>query len=241
MLLSACGLLFSFQPNPEWNELQDDPIIVASNCCGFVTRTYAINHIFDAQIWGDGQMIWTSVNNSGVRTVWEAHLSDADIRDLIQAFVDSRFFLMDDEYGEGLVADASKKCLEIDLISRSKRVCETFDSAPPEFGELYMTVWRAAWNTSTNYQPQRAFLKSELLDFSGFPEFMPHREWSIPQTGLSLSNATHGICIGGTALDLAWGIVNEDMWVGVVLENREVYQITLQISGVSMVPPESSC
>jgi hypothetical protein len=241
LVLAGCGVLTGFQPQPEWNMSQETPIIIARNCCGFVTQTYATNHIFDAQIWGDGRIIYSSIFDTGVRFVRTAQLSTTRVQSLLREIIDDGFFQMEDNYGEYAIADASEQCLVVHLVQKSKTVCQYVRGAPPEFEELYMKVWSVAWGRSEPYEPKVAYLESQLLDFSNFPGLMPHREWSETDSGISLASATSGLCIEGLALEQAWNIVNQDMWVGLVSQDRDIYQITLQISGVSMIAPPTPC
>ena len=224
----------SLLPEVAWESSPETQIVSATHCCGFVPEEVMINYIPEAQVFGDGRIIWTQISEDGQRSVLEGTLSTQQIEDLLQQAVDYGFFGWEELYTSPLSpSDLPSQCLFIRLADLSRRVCEYYEGAPEEFHQLYETLKSGAGASSTEYVPEKGYVVARTV---------PTPDWTVPAwdagtLGFSLSQASEGAWIDGEALEAAWSLVNQNPGGGVVQEGDAYYQITLQIPGVSMEQP----
>jgi hypothetical protein len=220
----------------EWNQNQVDPLIKATFCCGFVMQIVPLNYIPDAQIWGDGRYIWVEIKESGQRIVHQSQLTETQIRNALQGFVDAGYLQWNDQYADSGISDMPWQCLHVKLITKEKSVCEYYRGAPAAFHTLYSKIESGMGQSSTNFAPTLGFLTS-------FPTSTPDPESGAtivhwPSSAKTkLLDATHGAYVDGDALQFAWKVVNTNPWESYVTENGKYYQLALQIPGISMVEP----
>ena len=235
-LLASCGL-FSSTADLKWNVNQVKPLIQATDCCGFVPQIVPFNYIPSAQLWGDGTLIWTERDDDGKRSVLRASLSQNEIGSLLKEFSQVGFFTWQDEYADHRIADIPWTCIHIDHKNDEKSVCEYYQGAPADFHVLYDRLENGLQKTGAPFVPERGLLKSYRMDGIGFSD-TPPTPWLA--SGVSLADAEQGIWVEGDALEAAWEIINKSTWGNWVEFEGAVYQLTLQIPGISMIDPEAA-
>lgn len=235
----ACNTLLPPRPKVEWDTDPNALIVSATISGGMVPQSVAINYIPDAQVWGDGRIVWVEYLGDGQRRVLEATLTPDQLRAFLQRAVGDGFFGWEASYADYNVYDAATQCLSLALASNSKSVCEYVSGAPRAFHTLYGEVASGLGLTGSDYRPERGYLTAQALNYEGqpTPEVLLH--WPANSMGLSLSDAAGGAWVEGEALELAWRMVNTNLWGGLVQEGETYYELTLQVPGVSQIlPPE---
>lgn len=230
--LLACNTLLPPRPDIQWDAASASPVIAADTCCGMV---YDPNGIPDAQLWGDGRIVWVEYDGAQ-RRVLGARLSNAEMRSLLQSFVDAGFFGWRDHYAPaGPIYDAPSTCIRIRLAGASKSVCETLQGAPRRFGELYAALASGAGAPGIDYVPSSGYLQAVLN-----PELEASAtavEWPAEITGLSLQEIGGGVWLEGEALKTAWEIVNGEPLLPIVQEGDQFYTFTLLIPDLTRSAP----
>jgi hypothetical protein len=224
-------------PRVSWEESPDAKIVSATFCCGPTPEFSQRNYIPDAQIWGNGRVIWVQIQGS-TRSVQEGQLTKEQVLALLQSAASLGFFTWEQLYTMPLVpSDLPEKCLAINLTSMTQRVCEYGEGAPKAFHALYDTVARGAGATGNAYLPDKGFLISypqvekQPLDPTSVPP------WNAEELGLSLFEAADGVWVEGKVLEAAWNLINANLWGSIAEEYGEYYYISLQIPGISMMEP----
>lgn len=231
----ACNALTASGPEVKWDAGPDAVIIRATFCCGLVPESFALNYLPDAQVWGDGRILWAQTGNSGERRVLEGHLTEAEMEALLQRVVDDGFFGWKDNYADYTVTDMPSKCLTVELASQSKSVCEYYKGASQAFHELYAHIADGAGTTGADFVPEKAYLTAAPRTFSG--PVQPDLHWPTDSVGFSLSEAVGGRWVEGEAAELAWRVVNKNLWGHVVQDGEVYYQLVVQVPGVSQNAP----
>lgn len=235
LLLFGCGL-FAPRPDVVWQPDADAVVLELSNCCGYVPYETVINALPDAIIYGDGRYIWVQNNADNQRVVTEGQLSEAEMRDLLQEFVDAGFYGWKDQYANYNVTDLPNQCIRLRLEGNSKSVCEYYEGAPRAFHMLYDRLSAGAGMSGTPYVPERAFVTSLAFDYEVPPE--DAIAWSVDELGFSLADAGGGVWLEGDALVKAWEIVNASSWSGATAdEGRDNYHLLVQVPGLSLSDP----
>ena len=243
-LACALGLAGCFHelelPELAWDPSPDAVVASATYCCGFVPYIYVLNYIPDAQVWGDGRIVWTTSDDEGRRSVQQGQLAAQDIGDLLSQAAQAGFFNWKDLYEDPMVADASPQCLKIQLVDRTKQVCEYVNGAPAAFHTLYDRFASGLGATGEPYAPERAYVIAHKMLFDTPPDpSQITRDWPTAEAGTSLDALAGGQWIEGRALQLAWDVVNQSPWGNLVQEAGNYYQLSVQIQGLSTaeIPP----
>jgi hypothetical protein len=231
----ACQALATPGPEVKWDASADKVIIRATFCCGLVPQGYAENYIPDVQVWGDGRILWAQTGSSGERRVREGHLTESELKALLERMVDDGFFGWEDNYADYTVTDMPSQCLSVELAGKTKSVCEYYKGAPEAFHQLYDHIAGGAGTTGADFAPTKAFLTAAPRTFSG--PVQPDLHWPADSVGFSLSEAVSGKWVEGEALELAWRVVNAKQWGGVVQDGDTYYQLVVQVPGVSQNAP----
>lgn len=236
-ILGGCTPLLDAFFTPKWDTASEAKITSATFCCGFVPYLLLLNYVPDAQIWGDGRIVWTEHDENGHRQVWQGSLTAAQLTQLFVQAHRAGFFGWNDLYRDPRVADASTQCLRINLQDRAKEVCEYFTGAPEAFHTLYDFIQGGAGAVGQTYAPDRGWLIAHPLD--GFqPEAgMATLEWSVAQAGMSLQDAVDGVWVEGATLAWVWDVVNTNPWANFVRDGGSYYQISLQVPGLNFDGP----
>jgi hypothetical protein len=236
LLLSqlACNTLFPPKPKIEWDTAPEARIIHASVDGGLVPQNYALNALPDAQVWGDGRIVWVEYDTNGARHVLEASLTPDQMETYLSDVANAGFFGWENYYSDTLVQDGSTQCLEVYLTSESKSVCEYYKGAPSAFHDLYNEVAAGLGEEGSDYIPTRGYLTAEVIsDLYSQPVAL---HWPADSLGVSLSDALGGMWVEGEALELAWRTVNTNLYA-IVQEGDTYYQLIVQVPGVSQSEP----
>ncbi len=236
VLLASCGLFSGYNPKLEWSTSPTETILQATNCCGFVPELVPLNYIPDAQLFGDGRLVWVINDIEGGRHVMTTQLGSQQIKDLLKRFVDAGFFQWKDEYADNTITDIPWQCLQVKLLGKEKQVCEYYRGAPAAFHTLYNDVASGLGLTGSDYVPARGYLSAKLLEGINPSEITMTGEWPA-NTGISLQSSATGIWVQGAALEAAWNFVNASYWGNIIRENGRYYQLVLQIPGITMMEP----
>jgi hypothetical protein len=227
-------------PIPEliWDEDPETVVLSGTFCCGFVPRLAVTNYIPDFTIFGDGRMIWSIIDqNTGGRQVFTAQLSAETVESLLTRIAEAGFFGWQDNYADLSVSDLPEQCLQVNLVSVSKSVCEYHKGAPAAFHELYDYLAAGAEQAGEPYLPEAAYLTTESLgrDINlGDQRVSALDEAAL---GFSLTTAQEGLWIEGDALARLWEEVNAQPWLPVVEDGQSFFQLGLQIPDLSIVAP----
>lgn len=230
----ACNTLFPPKPEIEWDTDPEALVIRASFGGGLVPQNFALNAVPDAQVWGDGHIIWVDYDTNGVRRVFEGELTPAQLETFLSRVVNAGFFGWENVYANPDVYDAGTQCLAIHLTSESKTVCEYFEGAPRAFHELYNEVAGGLAVEGSDYIPARGYLTTLVVgDLYSQPVAL---HWPVDSVGLSLLEAQGGVWVEGEALELAWRTLNANLYA-IVQEGDAYYQLIVQVPGVSQAEP----
>lgn len=228
-------------PKPEvlWDTSPENLIVSATFWGGYTSETVKINYIPDAQIWGDGRIIWTHFDSDGKRSVLVGKLTTDQMMAWLQQAVDQGFFGWQELFISPLpLSDLPTQCLFIELKSHSRKVCEYEVGAPQAFHDLYDDLASGLQMDGEDYKPSKGYLLVESMGSADAPaEKSDVPDWDSASMGMPLSQG-NGVWIEGGALEAAWDLVNANPWGASVVNDGEViYQISLQIPGLSMTEP----
>lgn len=225
---------------PVWPVDPNQVIVSATFCCGFTTPLVPRNYIAEATIWGDGRIVWVTYEAQGQRQVWQGMLTSAQMEAFLQQAIDAGFFSWEERYADQTIADAADQCLTINLTGQTKQVCQYVQGAPAAFATLYQTVAAGAGATGTPYLPENGYLQATVLELPADSNAVITAEWPADQLGFSLSEAPEGRWVEGEILRTAWEIVNAN-WQGMLVQEGEtVYEISVQLTDVSLIEPPIS-
>ncbi len=238
LLLSACSALLPPRPDLTWDPSPTALVVRASECCGLVPRTFLDNYIPEAQLWGDGRLVWVENANGGARRIFTATLTPAEMEALLEDCVEAGFFGWQDNYADHSVTDLPSTCLQVTLLSTTKSVCEYYQGAPQTFHRLFADLSAGAGQTGTEFLPQRGYLTAYPLP-AAQPPPSPNWQWPAASLGFSLADAQAGRWVDGPALDFAWSITSANYWNTLVQDGDNYSEITVIVPELSWVsPPE---
>ncbi len=230
-------------PSIEWEANPSAVVINVTNCCGLTTPLYHDNYIPDALVWGDGRILWTQIGSNGNRKVLQGQLSATQLHDWLQGAADAGFFSWKELYKDDLSpTDLPTRCITINLASLAKQVCEYQQAAPDAFHNLYDQLSQGLGVARTPYVPQRAYLTAHSLpktnlDNRGSAEAGKTPLWDEKAAGISLADAVNGAWLEGASVKQAWELVNQNPMAPMATEKGQIYQLALQIPGISLSPP----
>jgi hypothetical protein len=230
----------SAQPEVSWDTNPQTLILKATFCCGMMPEFAKLNSIPDAQVWGDGRILWTQMEaNNTQRKVLEGKLTSEQMSSLLQEAVDAGFFGWQERYtSANPPTDMPSQCLSIHLQSQSKQVCEYYEGAPQAFHDIYERAANGFGATGQDYTPEKGYLTAYPMQSSSQDGGQPQPPtWDAQSTGLSLAQAEQGTWVQGPALKAAWDLVNNNPFGAYVQDGEDSYRISLQIPGVSMAEP----
>jgi hypothetical protein len=194
------------------------------------------NYIPDAQIWGDGRIVWVEYAQDGGRRVSEGKLDKPGVAALLKGAVDQGFFAWEELYTERLAPkDQPTKCLQIQADGLEKRVCEYYRGAPQAFHDFYQLVSSGAGLSGKELIPAKAYLKAYPQGPVQAEQLAP--EWDVSIQDLRLDQAVNGVWVEGPALEQAWNLINAHPWGTTVRQGDQLYLISLQVPGISLSQP----
>jgi hypothetical protein len=216
-----------------WDTSPQALVIRASyDCCEMAPYDGNV-YIPEAQVWGDGRIIWTSPSGAGGRTVFTGQLSHDQLNALLQSFLDKGFFTWQDNYQNYIGAALRPSHLTVNVSGASKTVTE-LAGAPDAYYVLADFLKQGAGASPSPYTPTRGYLTVRLFDTdpTNFPQ------WPADAAGFTLDQVGAGRYVEGEPLAFAWTQVNKGPNAPVyVSSNGQLYVIMIQIPGVSLNPP----
>lgn len=229
----ACNTLFPPRSEIAWDASPNAVIIEMYVIGGLTPMNYMRNYIPDARVWGDGRILWVERIGSG-RRVLEGHLSEDEVRALLQKISDAGFFGWQKHYEPpDLIYDAQTTVLRVNLLRLQKTVSEYHEGAPAAFHELAALLSSGAGASGADFVPARLYLTAFPLSGTDSPsEFY----WPDEAAGFALAEAVNGRYVEGEALEFAWQVVNHGYYSVVESAGRR-YQLGVQVPGVSLEEP----
>jgi hypothetical protein len=233
--------LFTPSPSVEitWNTSPQAVVVSAASFGGFVPPLASLNALPAAQLWGDGRFVWVTYDETQHRQVWQSHLEEAQIADLLEMIDAAGFYTWLDRYENPMVMDAPETCLVVSQVDRAKKVCEYVEGAPQAFHELYALLASGLGLDGQPFVPERGYLVSHLLGKVGQRVSQVDGEWQ-QAGGVSLADSTQGVWIDGEALEAAWTYVNASPWGMVIQEGDTYYGISVQVPELSLQAPPAA-
>lgn len=201
-----------------------------SDCCEMAYDS--TGYIPEAQVWGDGRIVWASATGAGGRTVLTGQLSPQQLTELLQSFVDEGFFSWQDNYQTYLGGTLRATHITVNISGASKTVTE-LQGAPAAYYDLLNALRVGAGALPNPYTPTRGYLTAKL--FGGDPGALP--QWPATAAGFTLDQVGSGRYIEGEPLAFAWALVNKGPNAPVYAQsNGQLYVIMVQIPGLSLNP-----
>ncbi len=232
----ACRLpdLISSGPTPEWDNSPDARIITAVDACGLVEPYFPVNDIPQAQVWGDGRIIWTAFEN-GVRHVLTGQLSQEEMTSLLQKFTNAGFFNWDEEYANYEIYDGCTMCIQVNLANQSHEVCDYEQGgSPKQFTELFIMLNKGAGAEPSPYLPEGGTLRVFPRGTADASGLSPALDWPVDLAGFSLADVSEeGVWIEGALVEPVWLAANLPYWKQAVQEGDQLYSLALIIPGIS--------
>jgi hypothetical protein len=194
-----------------------------------------MNYIPEAQVWGDGRIIWTHFDGSNQRQVLAGQLAPEQIAEFLQNAIDSGFFGWEELYTSPLApTDLPTRCIFIDLAEQSRKVCEYFEGAPEAFHQIYDELDQGLGLDGEDFIPSHGYLTAFLIQG---PEPGEVPAWNAEAAGLAVEETAKGAWIEGPALEAAWTLINQHPSGPTVQEGESFYRLALQVPQLSMVAP----
>ena len=223
VVLAACG---AQGPDLAYPAEADHLLIEADTAGGLVLPAYAENHIPAFRLYGDGRVVWTDQEGPGMN-VWQGHLPQEKIEDLLAWMADEGYFRMEEFYTvENPPTDLPTQCIRVNLTDENKSVCEYFDGAPEAFDQIYGLLRNGAGATEvTNYMPQAGWAMAEPMTWESGSEVVAWPEALSP----ALPAMAGGVWVDGRTLEFLWQNRLEQGPLMVFEELGQRYEVTLQI------------
>jgi hypothetical protein len=217
-------------------------IVLATYCCDSPTTQELVRpYLPEAQLWGDGRLLWTEHDANGERQVYIGQLSAEDMAGLLQEVVTAGFFGWDERYLGEPVVDAASRCLTVTLTDQTRTVCETHGGAPDAFYTLFDWLSQGAGAAGTPYLPQMAYVTGFRLEDTGVPLPEPDVAWPQALSHIPVGDAINGLWLEGEDLVPLWQAANQSPYqMPVVEDGNGRYRVILQVPGVSWIEPDTT-
>lgn len=216
--------LFLWSPAVKWDHSPDALILFTEPG----NRHVYYGEIPKVQVWGDGHIVWVTYNDDGYRQVLEGYLSENQMEDLINQFIQAGFFkplrnffqndfpgdgiylhLLDAKHGEPIGPDNSIIYELVNYLGNGTDLPGT--PFIPIAGQLFA-------------------LPIEETEFHGMDVSTPYI-WPEDRFGYNLETTTDGYFIEGDQLTYVWEIVNSPM--PFAESEGKIYWIAFVIPGIS--------
>ena len=187
-------------------------------------------YVPEAQVRGDGRIIWVRQEGQG-RRILEGRLTSEQMEALLRRIVEAGFFEWDVEY-KTLGGNSSPPMhLRVNLEDRVHEV-SVHGGAPDAYYDLERELLNGAGASGYEFAPSRGYLTAEP-----FPGGVEAPQW--PEGArVTPDMAMNGRYIDGEALAFAWAILNRNPTAPVYVRyGGEVYIIMVQVPGVSYFEP----
>lgn len=228
-IVSATRDLLLPAPHSEWIHDPAAIVIQATSAWPQSVPALALNAIPDALVWGDGRIVWTEAGPMGSRRVNVGHLQTRQMVQLLDQLRRAGFFRMQHWYPADARQDPYDRSLCVHLLHTSHEVCACDRAGPKAFVEIYRHVSSGAGVAGCPYRPVEALLVATPARRS------PDRclpTWDASAAGLRLDDATRGVWVRDTSLDLAWKLVNASPTDPRVTQGSRAYVLTLQVPDI---------
>lgn len=228
------------RPNFIWDTDPDVRIMLATYCCDSPTIEELVrSYIPEAQLWGDGRLLWTEQDEERARQVFVAWLTPDEMQALLQETASAGFFGWEEVYADEVVVDGTSRCLTITLLDRDKSVCETHGGAPSAFYMLFDHLSQGAEYNGTLFHPDRAFVTGFRLEDLVGPRPAAELRWEEMQVQGPATQILSGFWLEqGETLQMLWEAANQDPYhMPLVEDGDQLYRIILQVPGVSWIEP----
>lgn len=198
---------------------------------GAYNRAY---YIPEAQVWGDGRIIWVSYKGSE-RRVLAGQLTTDQMEALLQRIAEAGFFAWQDEYYTLGGNSTPPMRLAVSLLGQSKEVQE-HGGAPEVYYELAEWLSNGAGASGSEYTPRQGYLTASC--WPDIETITAATEWPAAASGFTLDQIGNGRYIENEVLAFAWQVVNQHPRGPVnVNSNNHDCVIMVQIPGVSFFEP----
>lgn len=246
-VISAVRDLFRPTTRLEWNHDPAAIVIQATSAWPHSAPAIALNSLPDAIVWGDGRIVWAEIGPRGSRQVSVGRLYAHQLAQLLERVTRAGFFHLDNWYpsvktgaagshepvpASGLANDRQgpyDRSLCIHLLHTSHEVCARDGAAPRAFDGLYRHIATGAGAVGLPYRPPEALLVATPT-LRNPDRRLP--SWDAGATGVRLDDATRGVWVRNTALDLAWKLVNDAPADPRVTQGSRAYVLTLQVPDI---------
>ena len=182
------------------------------------------------QVWGDGHIVWVTYTKHEYRQVWEGFLSDNQMENVIDQFIQAGFFT---PYRRLIKRDFAFDSLAIYLSDANHE--EMIDPGYSRIYELVEYLYTGAGAEPTAFTPNAGLLFAfpiEETEFHGLdvnaPYTWPDREWGytlefLGSDGYSITDSDQ--------ITFIWDIVNSP--TPFVNSDGQIYWIVFAIPGIS--------
>jgi len=193
-------------------------------------------YILQAQVWGDGRIIW--VQSDGIaRRVFEGKLTTDQMKSLLRHIVEAGFFGWEDKYNALGGNSYSPRYLSVNLIGQSKEISE-HGAAPDAFYELRDFISNGVGVAGHEFAPVRGYLTATSFPWATEEEQERLPLWPDHAAGFTLDQVGNGRYVEGEALAAVWQAVNQNPRACVLVKsNGQVYAVAVQIPEVSFSEP----
>jgi len=239
LITVVTAILYLFLPlrvETEWDTSPDTRVIKVRDYFG--ESDY--NDIPDAQVWGDGRIIWVERRADGERRVLEGYLSDKEMLLLITQLIDAGFFKgyrrfpsWNIEFGRWLNVNLANDYYEVLVIPLDPRL--KYDNEIVL--DLVDFLKSGAGTTGVDFTPTVGRLIVYPVEDTSLPaDAKAEYHWPDDEFGYGLeavyTNKPHNErLITGEELSFAWGIVNSP--TPLVESRGKVYWIAVVVPNVS--------
>ena len=207
-------------------------------CCSpLMSPNEEMAYLPEAQILGDGKIIWVERGSSQRSLV--GFLSDEQMVALLKRITEAGFFNWEDHYSsEYPPTDTPSRCIEVHLEAQSKQVCELEAGAPPAFEEIYTNLTGGAGVQGKDYVPEIGYLSGFRLDESVLrANGELGVEWPA-ELGIPPAEAIQGVWIEGEPLAEIWRAARANVYhLPAVVDHNGAYRLVVQVPGVSWIEP----
>jgi len=237
-LVIIAGMIWLFsllsRPEAKWDPSPDTLIIEATQ------NRFEIdyNYIPDARLWGNGRIVWVEYENDslyGKRRIMEGQLTPAEMKDIINRFIEAGFFdrrLSSDFLSAGLVSTS----FTVNLLNDSRFRGYESHEISEELRQLSDYLMGGAGAEGVEFVPTRGFLTAYLARETDCGKLETKYQWPNESFGYDLEEIQeykNGVWVEGDELAFAWQIVNENPYCPLVESDGAVYMIFLIIPKLS--------
>jgi hypothetical protein len=194
----------SERPKIEWDTSPNN-VVISSEF--FILRHIDYNYISDFRVWGDGYIVWVEYQPDGSRKVFEGNLSQAQLQNLLEQFVDAGFF----NWFSVSPKDSYEDLISINLLDRNHSV-QYYENR--KIYELVSYIRTGGGAVAREFVPSMGYLYIVPAEKADLPkDVQPQYHWSSEKFGYDLTSINNdpqngNIKITGEALSFAWEIAN---------------------------------